>query len=181
MLFINDDQSQIGKWRKQSRAWADHYVNLSCLHPFHLVKPLSLGHPGIQDGHPVAKLPIEPHDRLIRKGDLRDQDDGLPAFLQHSVNHLHIDFCLAASGNPIYKIVFPLSLSIVIPEYADGMPLLIRKPDFFPFPHFVLYRIAKYLFRLKRHDLLFLQRSYHCPGDVQLPGQKFVLLLRLIQ
>ena len=123
VLLVDDDQPQTRKRGKQRGTRADHHIHLTGLHPFHLIVTLPLRHSGIEYGHAVAEPSVESHDRLICKCDLWDQDDRLSALIQHSCDHLHIDFCLPASRHTIDQIGPPDSLTVVFPETIDRMLL----------------------------------------------------------
>ena len=52
----------------------------------------------MDDGYPVTKPAVKPHNCLVGKRNLRYQHNGLPALLYRSCNQFHIDFRLSASG-----------------------------------------------------------------------------------
>ena len=101
VLLVDDDEPKPLKGRKKSRPGADHNVDISPGGPGQLVVPLSRRKPGIDDGDPVPEPAVEPHDRLIRQGDLRDQNDGLAALIQHMGDQLHVHLCLSAACDPV--------------------------------------------------------------------------------
>ena len=49
MFFINNDQSQTGKWRKQRRSGTDHHLDFSLFRTFKLIIAFSLRLSGIDN------------------------------------------------------------------------------------------------------------------------------------
>ena len=79
MLFIYDDHPKVFKRRKKCRPGAYHYVKFTGCGTFILVVTFPLRQPGMDHGYPVAEPPIEAHQCLESKGNLRNEHYGLPA------------------------------------------------------------------------------------------------------
>ena len=103
MFFIDKNQAQIGKGRKQGGTGTDDNGNLPFFRPFKLVKTLPFGKPGIYQRHTVAKAPIKPGHILIGQGNFRNQHNDLLSLFQHMGNEFHVNFRFSASRHPFYE------------------------------------------------------------------------------
>ena len=77
VLLVDHDDAKIFKGGEQSAPGADDHVDLAAAGALPLVRLLALGQGRIHHRHPLAKIAIEPKQRLIGQGDLGDQHDGL--------------------------------------------------------------------------------------------------------
>ena len=58
----------------------------------------------MEDGNLLAKAGNKATGHLRRQGDFRHQHDGRFPFLENPLNHLQINFRLAAPCNPLQKV-----------------------------------------------------------------------------
>ena len=77
MLFVDNDQPQICKWREQCRSGSYHHLDLTTFCSFELIIAFSLGKSGVQNRNLISEHGIKAPDCLIGKCDLRDQHDCL--------------------------------------------------------------------------------------------------------
>ena len=76
-------------------------------------------------GYLIPEPPVEPEYRLEGQRNLRDQHNSFPALLQHRRDQLHIDLCLAASGDAVNQGGTQIPLRRP-PEHVVYNPLLGR-------------------------------------------------------
>ena len=117
MFLVDDDKPQIRKRCEKSGSRTDHNIDLPICRPLRLLIALSRRKSGIHNTNPVSKSPVKTHHGLVRQGDLRDQDDGLPAFPEDVVDEFHVDLRLAASRDSVEQIGITLS-GIIVPDHG---------------------------------------------------------------
>ena len=101
VLFIDDDQAEIGIRQKQRRARADHHRDLVRRHR----RPGALAHARrnlrMPFRRPHAEARGEAVERLRGERDLRHQDQRLPLLADVLRHRLEIDFGLAGAGDAV--------------------------------------------------------------------------------
>ena len=101
VLFIDDDQTEIGIGQKQRRARADHHRHLVRRHRGPGARARARRHLRMPFRRPRAEAGGEAVERLRGERDLRHQDQRLP-FLPDVLRHrLEIDFGLARAGDAV--------------------------------------------------------------------------------
>ena len=101
VLFVDDDQPQVGHRGKEGAAGADGDQKASLAQRSPDIIPFARGQPRVDHGHLSWKAPGEACDGLRGQGNFRDQHDGLLAPLTDVLNGTQIDFGLATSGDSV--------------------------------------------------------------------------------
>ena len=175
MLFIYNNQPQVGKRGKKCRTGPDDHMNFPRLCPFPLVIFFPLGQGGIHHRHPLPEADIKPQKSLICQSNFRNQHDSLPSPPNHPFYHRKVNFRLSASCNPMNQtsISFPF---IKIPQNGcRRFILLVTQYFLFPvilrpgigrvrgYPH----RIPVSLFRCHRNHTLLFQSLYRLRRNME--------------
>ena len=103
MLFVDDDERQVGHRREYRRARAYHNVGLAVADALPLLGALVIAQRGVQNGDLVGKdlLQIGGHGRS--EPDLRHQQNRRAAFRQHRLHRRQIDRGLARAGDAVQQ------------------------------------------------------------------------------
>ncbi len=103
MLFIDNDQPEIGKWQEQRRARADNHRRLAKRD----MPPGPALAPRGDVGMPFCRRHPEPVPKPLlpgrRQGDFRQQDQCLPPRRHNLLDSVEIDLGLSRAGHPIQK------------------------------------------------------------------------------
>ena len=118
MFFINNDQSQTGKWRKQRRSGTDHHLDFSLFRTFKLIIAFSLRLSGIDNWYFIPKSGIKSAYRLICQSNLRDQHDCFFSLRKRLLDQLYIHLgfpapCHSLNQYRLRRWFFPLSLYLL--------------------------------------------------------------------
>ena len=130
MLLVHNNQAQIRKIRKQSRAGSYHNLSFPLSGPLILIPPFACGKAGMHDTDTGSKTPVKPHNRLIGQRNFRNQNNDLPSLLQHMGNHFHVNLCFPASSNAINQGRNSVPSVIAAAEILCNLPLLFIKKNF---------------------------------------------------
>ena len=180
MFFIHNDQPQVRKRHKQSGSGPDDNIAVPILCPEPLIVFLSFGESGIKNGYSVSKPLRETADRLVRKGDLRDEHDRLFPFSDNFFDCRQIDLCLPASGNSMQKIRFPLPCRVICFKFLYQLLLtLIQGQGSLRF-HPAGAGIPVKHFCFDADDAILFHTCNRCPRNLQvfrhtLPGNRLLI------
>ena len=100
VAFICNDQTEIGKRRKQCTAGTDDQLQRTTARPPPGIVSLPLRKLRMDDTDLARKAAQKAADRLRRKGNFWHQNNGLPAELDSFLRGAQIDLGLARAGNP---------------------------------------------------------------------------------
>ena len=113
--FIDDDEAEMLRRRKDGRTGSDADVAFSAEHAEPVVFPFALRELAVHDDDVVSKAADKlPYD-LAGQGDFRHEDDDLLSLPQYVFGQLHIHFGLAAPRNAVQHISAPRRVA------ADGL------------------------------------------------------------
>ena len=99
MLFIDDDQPQIGKGQEQGRTRAHHHANMVFGRHHPQPAPLGPGDAGMPFARTRAEPGLDPVQKLRRQRDLGQQHQRLPALPQTFRHRLKVNLGLARAGD----------------------------------------------------------------------------------
>ena len=103
LLFINNDQCQIGHWGENSRARTDDHARIAALDAMPLLGTLFVGERGMQDGNFIAEDLMQVGCNGGRQTDFGDKQDGGASGLKHSTHASQIDRSFARSGDSMQQ------------------------------------------------------------------------------
>ena len=103
VLFVDDDQREIGDRRKDGRARADDHARVAALDAVPLLGALAVGERGVQDGNFVAEDLMQIGGHGGRQADFRDEQNGGAPGFEHAAHGGQIDGGLARSGDAVQQ------------------------------------------------------------------------------
>ena len=178
VLFVDHDDAELRERSKQGAPGADDHIDLTSPGALPLIRFLVVGERRVHHRYPLAKIAIEPQQRLVSQGDLGNEHDRFPAAIDDPLDDRNIDLCLAASGNAMDQAHRALSRVKVgqnavhygLLRFTELLSILIRfiKQD----------RIAEGLLLCDFYHSGQRHRSDHRSGDMQFPCYQTVGLPR---
>ena len=96
MLFIRDDEAQIGKRKKDRGTRTQNDLDLAGADLVPGLQPFVLTEFAMINAHVTAEMPLQPPDDLGRQRDLRQQVERLPALTDRCFDLPDIDLGLPA-------------------------------------------------------------------------------------
>ena len=100
MFLVHDEQAEFRNRREDGGARADDDVGAAFVDRRPVLAPFGIGDVAVEHADAVEPR-AEPRHRLRREGDLRHEDDPLPARLDAEAQRPQIDFRLAAAGDAV--------------------------------------------------------------------------------
>lgn len=101
MLFVDDDEAEIGNGAEDGRASSDDDLHLAAVEFLPSVVPLSMGETMVEDGDLFTEAAPEPLDGLRCKSNFGNEEDGTLFEGESVFNRLEIDFCFAAACDTV--------------------------------------------------------------------------------
>ena len=101
LLFVDDDQSEIGHRREDCRARADHHARVAALDAMPLLGAFFVGERGVQDGDFVAENLMQVGGDGGREADFRDEEDGGASGFEHSAHAGQVHRGLSGAGDAV--------------------------------------------------------------------------------
>src|SRR5262245_61244656 len=102
MLFIDHNQSEIGRRRKNSAASPDNDLHLTASNLLPMPMPLRIRQMRMQNRH-LAEPRLEPRPRLRRQANLRHQHNRLPSITNHFIDRADVNLSLATAGDAMHE------------------------------------------------------------------------------
>src|SRR5262245_60445187 len=99
MLLVDDDQTQVANGCEDSRAGADHDVDVAAENLPPLRPTLRRRERAMQHADASWKARVDPIEKLRRQGNLRNQNQAAPAERARMFGGAQINFGLAAAGD----------------------------------------------------------------------------------
>jgi len=101
VLFVQDDQAQLGQGGKHRRAGADHHLGGGGQHLPPGVVALAFREAAVVGPHLGSQPRPKPIHQLRGKADLGHQHQRRPSLLQHLGDHLQVHFRFPRTGDPV--------------------------------------------------------------------------------
>ncbi len=103
VLFVDDDQREIGDRGEDRRPRADDHARFAALDAVPLLGALAIGERGVQDGNFVAENLVQVGGDGGSQADFRDEQDGGASGFEHAAHGGQIDRGLARSGDAVQQ------------------------------------------------------------------------------
>ena len=103
VLFVDDDEREIGDRRKDRRARAHDHARFAALDAVPLLGALAVGQRGVQDGDFVAEDLMQVGGDGGRQADLGNQQDGGASGFEHGAHARQIDRGLSRAGDAVQQ------------------------------------------------------------------------------
>ena len=103
MLFVDDDEREIGDGGEDRGARADDHARVAALDAVPLLGALLVGERGVQDGDFVAEDLMQIGGDGGRQTDFRDEQDGGASGFEHRAHGGEIDRGFAGAGDAVQQ------------------------------------------------------------------------------
>ncbi len=103
MLFVDNDQREVGNRREDRRTRANDHARFSTLDAVPLLRSLFIGKCRVQDGDFVAKHLVQIGGNCGREADFRDKKNGGASGIQHRTHACEINRSFARAGYAVQK------------------------------------------------------------------------------
>src|SRR3990172_257420 len=127
MLFVYDDQTEVGQRRENRRARADYDIDVAAGDVPPVGPALRAAQRAVQHPDPPRESRAETIDELRRQRDFGNQDETTTTRFANLLHGAKVDFCLAAAGDAMQKKRFKTSVAKAIGNCAKRNCLLRRE------------------------------------------------------
>ncbi len=125
MLFVDDDEREIGDRREDGGARADDDASFTATNAMPLLGTFVVGEGGVQDGDLVAEGVVQLRRSGGSESDLGDEHDRGPSGFKDSAHGGEIDGCLAGTGDAVQQADGKLLCQCCFSNFVEGFALRI--------------------------------------------------------